>query len=210
MRPGPRRLGNTGAGLDLESVENTTVVGNLISGNNGLGLQVSGFGTDFEHNVFQGNLIGTDATGMIGLGNTDGGVVIANAIGNTFGGSGVGTGNIIAFNGGDGIDVTSSSPEASKQDEFTENSIFGNAGPGIKLGLGGTNQFQQPPNLTFSPSGGGSGTLSGSLVGGSPNATYVIEIFSDPTIPVVGQEQGKTFVHAETVVADGSALAPSL
>ncbi len=123
---GTAALGNAEAGLQLESVENATVLNNLISSNS-LGLELSGFGTDVEHNVFQGNLIGTDITGLVGLGNTNAGVSFASAIGNTFGGTGPGQGNVVAFNGGDGIDAS-----GGKQNQFIRNSIFGNTGAGIK------------------------------------------------------------------------------
>src|SRR5262249_48076737 len=57
--------------------------------------------------------------------------------------------------------------------------------------------------LTFAPGGTSSGTLSGALHG-APNEAYVIEIFSNPSAPASGQEQGKTFVQDVTVNTDGS------
>ena len=68
---------------------------NVIAGNS-FGVYVLSNGTDIR-----GNLIGTDATGMLGLGNTDSGVVCANfgGAGTTIGGSGPGEGNVISGNG---------------------------------------------------------------------------------------------------------------
>jgi hypothetical protein len=70
--------------------------------------------------VFQGNKIGTDITGALALGNTDTGVLFTTAIGSLFGGTGAGQGNIVAFNGADGVDVLSQNPALSKQVQITQ------------------------------------------------------------------------------------------
>ncbi len=57
--------------------------------------------------------------------------------------------------------------------------------------------------MTFTPGAGGTGTLSGTLTA-SPNLSYTIEIFSNPSAPAAGQEQGKTFVQDVTVNTDAS------
>ena len=194
---GTAALGNGATGLQLESVENTTVLNNVISANT-VGLELSGFGPDVEHNVIQGNWIGTDKTGQAALGNTQGGMVLSNAIGNTIGGTGTGQGNVIAFNAGNGIYVN-----GGNQDLITRNSIFGNASAGIKLFPLSTNQLATPPALTFTPGAGGSGTLSGTLTA-SANLAYTIEIYSNPSAPVAGQEQGQTFIRDDTVNTDSS------
>jgi parallel beta-helix repeat protein len=197
---GTAELGNVGAGLGLESVENTTVIGNLISDNT-IGIDLTGFGTDVENNVFQGNLVGTDITGTLPFGNKNIGVLFTSAIGDLFGGTGPGQGNLVAFNDADGVDVLGQNPSLSKQVQITQNSIFGNTGLGIYLGINGvSNQFQMPPHLSWAPSGGATGTLTATLVNGSANASYVIEIFSNSAIPA----QGTTFVQAATVVADAT------
>src|SRR5262249_60634425 len=101
------------------------------------------------------------------------------------------------FDGGRGTDLTSES----SQDPITQNSIFGNAGAGIDVA--GTAQTPANLPLTFAPGGTSSGTLSGALYG-APNEAYVIEIYSNPSAPAPGQEQGKTFVQDVTVNTDGS------
>jgi hypothetical protein len=67
---------------------------NVISGNN-YGLYVFNGGT-----IVQGNLIGTDATGMLALGNTNGGIVCVsfNVAGATIGGPAPGARNVISGN----------------------------------------------------------------------------------------------------------------
>jgi parallel beta-helix repeat protein len=188
---GTAALGNASVGLQLGSVENATVLNNLISGNN-LGVQLSGFGPDVEHNVFQGNLIGTDKTGLVALGNTEGGMYLSAAIGNAIGGTGPGQGNVIAFNGLNGIYVS-----GGDQNLLTQNSVFGNTGPGIQF-VSGANGSVAAPVMTFTPGAGGSGTLAGTLTE-KANATYIVEVFSNPSVPVAGQEQGKTFVQDVSV-----------
>ncbi len=187
-------LGNSADGLQLNFIESALVLGNVISANN-LGIALTGAGTDVENNTFRGNLIGTDIGGTIALGNTTGGILLSSAIGNVVGGPLVGQANIIAFNGVDGINVQEGS-----QNLITQNSIFGNAGPGIKLTSNG-NLSQPAPVLAYNS---GTGTLSGTLTA-TPSTTYTVEIFSNPTTPTAGQEQGKTFVQSiqVTTLASG-------
>src|SRR5262249_52712215 len=118
--------------------------------------------------------------------------------GTLIGGTAPGQGNVIAFNGGQGIAV-----QASQDDRFLRNSIFGNAQPGIQFLTSNVNNSVTPPAMTFTPGSGGNGTLDGTIKG-SPNAAYLIEIFSNPTAPVPGREQGKTFVEDLTVHTDGT------
>lgn len=70
--------------------------GNLISGNTAHGIAI---GTEIaSNNVVQGNLIGTDVTGLYGLGNGLFGVLISSAPNNLIGGLEEGAGNVIADN----------------------------------------------------------------------------------------------------------------
>ncbi len=190
---GTAALGNGGAGVVLTSVQNATVLNNLISGNQGLGLQLTGFDAAVEHDVFQGNKIGSDITGLLPLGNTDAGVSFVSTVGTTIGGTASGQGNVVAFNGGAGIAVS-----GGNQNHFIQNSIFGNTGAGISPNL-----LTAAPVMTFTPGSGDTGTLSGTLAGTS-GASYVVQIFSNPTTPTVGLEQGKTFIQDVTVVPTGS------
>ena len=78
--------------------------GNLISGNDGAGIEIDGPAPDSEdsgfstQNLILGNFIGTDVTGDVPLGNGGDGVFLNNSTNNT-----VGAGNVIAGNGGDGV-----------------------------------------------------------------------------------------------------------
>ncbi len=100
------------------------------------------------------------------------------------GGTGSGQGNVIANNGGVGIEV-----DEGQQNQITQNSIFGNAGGGIYL----DRHVGQPvpaPKLTFTPGAGSTGTLSGTLKA-SPNLAYTLEIFSNPIGHVGRQRAGQ-------------------
>src|SRR5262249_12250360 len=73
--------------------------GNLISGNVGAGVVVSG-----NYNVVQGNRIGTDVTGTAALGNDTG--VSVSGSGNTIGGTVAAARNVISGNKNSGIVIS--------------------------------------------------------------------------------------------------------
>lgn len=110
-------LGNTTAGVLINAPGNTvggTAPGalNVISGNavipGNAGEGVVLFGAEANHNVVQGNLIGTDISGTAALANGVHGIDIIGASQNTIGGSDAGAGNFISANRGAGINVTGS------------------------------------------------------------------------------------------------------
>ncbi len=77
-------------------------VGNVISGNTGDGVRISGPGA--TGNVVQGNFIGTNATGTAALPNVGSGVRLSGAS-NTVGGTAAGAGNLISGNSGYGVSI---------------------------------------------------------------------------------------------------------
>ncbi len=189
-------IGNKGFGLDLTSVENATVLNNVISDNEvGVRTQTNTPSGELQHDVFQGNLIGTDKTGQVAMGNTNEGIDIESGTGITIGGTGPGQGNVIANSGYYGIYLP-----AGQQVQITRNSIFGNVKGGEFLGEG-VNGFIRPPVMTFTPGSGNTGTLSGTLTGATKNTSYDVEIFSNPTAQ---SEEGETFVQEVTVTTDGT------
>jgi uncharacterized repeat protein (TIGR01451 family) len=107
---GTADLGNAGDGVEMVSGSNTVTnctiggtaagAGNVISGNNGSGVQFFGVGTG---NLIQGNFIGTNASGTQAVGNVLNGVVITDATSTTVGGSVAAATNVISGNGGDGV-----------------------------------------------------------------------------------------------------------
>ena len=80
----------------------TTEARNVISGNFGYGLILSG--PPGSNNLVQGNFIGVDVTGTVALANTKGGIR-TNAVGLTIGGAEAGASNVISGNGSHGIEI---------------------------------------------------------------------------------------------------------
>ncbi len=109
---GEHILGNTtNAGIFIDGAPNNTIGGttpsaaNVISGNyRGLFITDEGLATPATGNVVEGNLIGTDATGTVALGNVNQGILITLATSNTFGGTASGAGNVISGNLEGGVD----------------------------------------------------------------------------------------------------------
>jgi titin len=104
---GSSALGNA-VGVFIEGPNNTVggltaAARNVISGNRGNGLQIDLAAA--TGNLVEGNFIGTDTTGAVGLGNLSIGVFIHNASSNTVGGSVAGAGNVISGNVSSGVQI---------------------------------------------------------------------------------------------------------
>jgi titin len=87
-----------GGGAFDNTVGGTTVAArNVISGNNDEGVYITGSGT--SGNVVEGNYVGTDVSGSVGLANFEDGVIIGEDGGNnTVGGTTAGAGNVLSGN----------------------------------------------------------------------------------------------------------------
>ena len=120
----------------------TSGAGNLVSGNNGVGIY---FDTSSSNAVVQGNLIGTDATGTVALGNTGYGLEIT-ASNFTVGGTTAAARNVISGNrwmAGSNSTMRRSRPARNRATSILGNDIgvrqlrgvkpLGNAGDGIDL-----------------------------------------------------------------------------
>ncbi|HZD16667.1 MAG TPA: calcium-binding protein, partial [Actinomycetota bacterium] len=181
--------------------------GNLISGNLRMGVDISA-----DDTVVQGNLIGTDVTGQLDLGNGsaagDAGVrVFAGADGNRIGGTASGAGNTIAFNNGEGVQISTGVGDDAVDNAILGNSIHDNDDLGIDLGGTGVspndggdadtgpNDLQNFPLLAWAVTGstGIAGTLNS-----ESNTSYRIEFFSGPVADGSGFGEGETFLGAAT------------
>ena len=104
-------LGNGAAGLLVRDGANRNLIGgpdltwgNLISGNAGSGLALSG--PEVAQNTINGNVIGLDATGRLSLGNLADGIRLdSGAHANLIGGPDSVSGNIVSGNAGSGIRI---------------------------------------------------------------------------------------------------------
>lgn len=104
-----------------------TVENNVISGNLQMGIDIHIAGSD--SNFVVNNKIGTDISGLLPLGNQLDGIRIGEGPKHNFIGR-PGKGNIIAYNGGNGITVMTLDEI---YNTFSSNSIYNNAGLGIDL-----------------------------------------------------------------------------
>ncbi len=111
-------VGNSLDGVNIDESDNNTIggsvvgAGNLISGNDEDGVHIGDGafinGDDATGNNVQGNLIGSEVTGMTALPNSRFGVYIQGASGNTIGGTTENERNIISGNGAEGVQITGS------------------------------------------------------------------------------------------------------
>jgi len=157
---GSGRVGNSGVGVYV-GAPGTTVggtaagAGNVISGN-GAGVQVEASGV-----TVQGNLIGTDAAGLAGMGNAGDGVRVDGPVSNTLvGGTAPGAGNVIAANAGAGVAV------APAKGGPTATTIQGNT-IGADVNRGGA-----LPNATGVSVTGATATLVGGTAPGARNFVW--------------------------------------
>jgi titin len=146
---GTQPLGNTYAGVAISGAANNTIggttagAGNLISGNIGNGVRVEVSGT--TGNLVEGNLIGTDVSGTLPLGNGTDGVDSAvlidmGASNNTLGGTTAGAGNVIAADSLNGVRIRSANGNLVQGNligtDVTGTVALGNAADGVAIGEG--------------------------------------------------------------------------
>ncbi|MEP2024663.1 BspA family leucine-rich repeat surface protein [Reichenbachiella sp.] len=167
------RLG-VGSGTNIGN--GTEAGANVISGNTLEGILV--FNASATSNTIHMNYIGLQADGESPLGNGSDGILIeSQATSNTF------QENIIAYNGGDGIEVTDCGTD---QNWITQNSIYSNTGEAILV----SNSAQSSISLPVINS-----TYNGLISGTSANDA-TIELFADT------EDESQQYLGATT--ADGS------
>lgn len=210
---------NSFFGIEVINATNATVggftagSGNIIAASGRDGLALEGVAT--INAVIQGNDIGTNASGGLGLGNFLDGIRITGVSGALIGGESSGDGNVIADNRQTGLTVLSGTG-----DQISGNSIYGNANLGIDLGGTGAvlanhpgqaqnvpNHNQNYPVVTAAVSNATSGTTIEASLSALPNQTYTIEFFSSPAADPSGYGQGETYIGSTTVTTDQNGFA---
>jgi titin len=209
-------LGNAQHGVFVNGAPDNTIGGtttgarNVVSGN-GTGVFIQNGGA--TGNDVVGNFIGTNAIGTGDVGNTFDGVRLGgDASNNVVGGPNFADANIIAYNGGDGVDLDAT---AGTGNRIQRSTIFSNDGLGIDLfpdgvtpndpgdGDTGPNNLQNYPVLTSANS-----TLSGTTIVGTLNSTvnttFSIYFFSDVSCDPSTHGEGRTFIGSAIVVTDGT------
>jgi len=210
----------------------TAVVrGNVVAGGTIEAINVGGVGQSSPV-VFQGNFVGTDATGTVNFGNPTTGIrLFAGANDVTIGGTGAGEGNVIAFNAGAGVFIYPQGATSPVRCAIRGNSIHSNhqnpafgESMGIDLGenaspLGGvtqndlgdgdigSNHLQNFPMITSAvPSLAEGGTTVTGKLNSEPSTTYTLDFYSNPAC--VGRPQdfleGRTWLGSTQVTTDGS------
>lgn len=197
---GTHSLRNLGDGVEIHSDNNTigggeNGAGNLISGNNGHGIKITG--RQARDNLVLGNQIGTTANGTLPLSNLRNGVYVN-------GSDNVLADNTIAYNAYDyaGVQVVGGTGN-----RITINRIFGNSGLGIALGAGGVtandyldadtgpNGLQNFPSVTSALQGDSALRVFFTLHS-KPNGNFRIELFGNASCDPSGHGEGRTFLAA--------------
>ncbi len=171
---GTQPLGN-GGGIGVGGWH-VLVEGNVVSGNQGPGIGAANAGN--EYHWIAGNVIGTDASGTIPLGNGWAGVGLWDYAAHSFV-----QGNTIAFNGGNGWDA-GVFVQRSVSNTIRRNSIYSNVGRGIHLADGGNQMLLAPVILAVTQTG----------VAGTTCPGCTVEVFSD------AEDEGR--VYEGSTVAD--------
>lgn len=197
--------GSDGIGL---LVQDTAAIGtataadrNLISGNGEAGIDLRG-----ASSTVLNNLVGVDADGLP-LGNGVGvRVSTAAATSNVIGGTTANTGNLIAYNDGDGVQINAN---VTGDNRIVGNRIFANGDLGIDLrGDGvtgndetdfdsGPNGLQNYPVLTFARLNGTSLSIEGYLE--SPEGEYRLEFYRNDELDPTEFGEGETLIQAVTL-----------
>jgi len=137
---------NVYLGIYLLNGPSAVVRGNLVSGNSGSGIVLSGAGAVTVEN----NLIGTDSTGLVALPNNGAGISVINKTSNALIGGASGLENVISGNNGDGIamgDVGTAGNHISGNlvGLARNGTVVPNKGNGFWIGNGTTNNFIGEP-----------------------------------------------------------------
>ncbi|MFL6255865.1 MAG: Calx-beta domain-containing protein, partial [Pyrinomonadaceae bacterium] len=211
---------NAGHGVFIDISSNNNVGGttaaerNVISGNAGDGVRVNG--VNATGNRVRGNFIGTDVSGTVAVGNSGSGVAIAGANSNAIGGTAAGAGNLIAFNGGDGVSV---SPGSGTGNRILSNSIHTNGTTAQHLGIdlgpdgvtpndagdadNGPNDLQNFPTLNSAVSNGATTSVGGAL-NSTASTAFRVEFFSNATCDASGSGEGAQLLGSTDVTTDAS------
>jgi titin len=176
-------------------------------------------------NLIQGNFIGTNVAGAA-LGNGGQGISLAmvsgsGGAGTTIGGTAAGAGNVIAFNGLNGVVISGLDGDAGNvNNAVLSNSIFGNGRLGIDLTsfgsvLGATpndpadadegpNHYQNFPVISSVTSSAGSTTINGTL-NSTPGQSFLLQFFKSDAPGHLSFGEGQTLIGSiQTGLTDSS------
>ncbi|MGI4937387.1 MAG: beta strand repeat-containing protein [Janthinobacterium lividum] len=216
---GTSAIANQGSGVALHGADNhvgsaAAGFGNVISGNLNYGINDS----VGSNNIIQGNLIGVGSDGVTAIGNGYSGIIFTfGGNGALIGGSGSGEGNVIANNGGPGIQLTNFAGGA-YADTISGNVIYDNAYLGIDFNFDGVtandnldadtgvNALQNFPVLVSAAKDGNEIVIAGTL-NSTANTSFRIEFFASVTRDASGYGQAERYLGFTVVTTDASGKA---
>jgi CSLREA domain-containing protein len=206
---------NTIGGDDLAdgAADGIVSAGNKIfaSTNDGIQLTVTNPGgviTVASGNTIQGNLIG----GSTVLRNGGNGINLNGALNNIVGGTTPGAGNVISFNGNNGVVVNCSNFSGvivcGVGNQIRQNSIFSNNNIGIRLNANGAstgNNNQASPVVSFVSTTGAATTVQGTLASVA-NSQFTVEFFANDScdINAGGAGEGQSYIGSSQVTTDAA------
>jgi hypothetical protein len=198
---GAHDLGNAGSGVVIAGATNNLVggstpgAGNQISGNDQHGIFIDHEFT--QSNIVQGNIIGATSTANGSLGNTGDGVHIENAHHTLVGGLTPAAGNVIAYNGGDGVEVGDTRYSA-VANRISSNAIFSNTLLGIQMNM----NRQAAPALQYAYNIGSATRIRGHVTGQA--GSVALQFFASRRCDDSGFGEGESLLGAATVVVTSS------
>ncbi len=199
---GTAALGNSygiqifGAEAQMNTIGGLTAdARNVVSGNKNIGIVIYS-----NNNSVRGNYIGTQIDGTKPLKNGSYGIgLLANAASNIIGGISANAaekpGNLIAFNGSDGVYVEATATK----NKIRGNSIFDNDGLGIR---NANSSAPQPPVISVTVVLG-KPELKGSI-SGNAGTVYRIEYFGNEACDPSGSGEGRDFLGFQDEMTDAS------
>lgn len=215
---GTAKLGNAVHGISAAIRGTITIgglgaAGNVISGNGQNGINLCcGVGNA----IVRGNKIGTDASGLLNLGNGYSGAVISSGDGHLVGGTAPGEGNVIAFNSipGSGFNFAGVKVTAGVGTSIRGNTVTSNVGLGIDIGgLGltandacdadtGANDRQNFPVVSAASQSGANTFVEGSL-DSLANSSFSLDFYANAACDESGYGEGATYLGSTILTTDG-------
>ena len=200
---------------------------NVISGNGAAGIVLGLGGEPLTNVTVHGNSIGVAPNGVTARGNGEAGIQVIDpntvgiltevVVGVAIGGRNAGEGNLIAFNGGAGVNLR----DGASGNPIEGNSIHSNGGLAIDLssvyttGLGPTpndsadadvglgNNGQNFPVLTSATTDGATLTVNGTL-SSTPSRNYRICLYANSAVDPSGYGEAETFLGCTTALTNAS------
>ena len=220
---GTAGLPNSGNGITLTNGANANSIGgaipgqgNIIAANGANGIQIDDSGGSTSNNSILGNYIGTDATGLMNLGNSGSGVYLMRVSDNTIGGIATEEANTIAHNGSHGIYMSDMGFFTSRRNPILSNSLYDNGGLGIDLYPEGTtsndtgdadsgaNDLQNYPVLSGVSTDESSFARAHGSLNSLASTTFRLQFFYSDTCDPSGYGEGQYLFGDTLVTTDGS------